>query len=202
VCVYVLVNVISGRAALGLASGALSSASGPHSPGGEFDYIWQLYLPRLPGMPEDFSDISTLHNLWFDGLVGQYGWADTFFPGWAYDLALIPAIAIALLCIRTLTERRRALRARAVEAAVYVLIALGLLIVVGVGSYSTFPRQAAGFAEPRYLLPLLAPMGGAIAIAARGAGRRLGPAAGMLIVVLFVAYDLLSQLQVVARYYG
>jgi hypothetical protein len=59
-----------------------------------------------------------------------------------------------------------------------------------------------GWAQPRYLLPLL-PVGGVIvAIAARGAGRRWGPAVGALVVVLFLAHDIFSQLLVVARFYG
>jgi len=200
-CAYVVLNLISGRAALGLASGIFAFASRP-SLGGELSYIWQLYLPRLPGMSRDFTDISPIRNLWFDGLVGQYGWADTFFPGWAYDVALVPAGLLAALCLRSLVGRLRALRARAPELGVYLAMSVGLLLVIGVGSYSTFPQLAAGFAEPRYLLPLLPLMGAAIALAARAGGRRWGPVVGALIVVMFVAYDLVSQLQVIARYYG
>ena len=57
-------------------------------------------------------------------------------------------------------------------------------------------------ARPRYLLPLLPLLGGALALAARGAGRRWGPAAGALIVVLFLAHDIFSQLHVISRFYG
>ena len=202
ICVYVLVNLASGRAALGLASGILDSATHRGSFGGEISYIWQLYLPRLPGMHTDFADISPVRNIWFDGLIGQFGWADTFFPGWAYDLALVPAGLIAALCIRALVVERAALSLRAVELSVYAAIALGLLVVVGASSYAIFPEQAAGFPEPRYLLPLLALMGGVVALAALGAGRRFGVTVGALVIVLFVAYDILSELQVIARYYG
>ncbi len=201
-CLYVLVNLSSGRSALGLASVAVASAAHASSTGGELGYVWQLYLPPLPGMQRDFADITPARELWFNGLVGQYGWADTFFPGWVYDLALAPAALLALLCLRELVRRRAALRRRVVELAIYAVIPLGLLIVIGVSSYSSFPAQAAGFAEPRYVLPLLPLMAGAVALAARGAGRAAGPTVGALIVSMFVAYDLVSQLQVVARYYG
>ena len=40
-----------------------------------------------------------------------------------------------------------------------------------------------------------------LALAARGAGRRWGPAAGTLIVLLILAHDIFSQLLVVGRYY-
>jgi len=201
-CLYVLVNLISGRSGLGPASAAVESATHSSSPGAEISYVWQLYLPPLPGMHRDFADVSSARDLWFNGLVGQYGWEDTFFPGWVYDLALIPAGVLAALVLRALLVGRAALRRRAVELCTYAVMALGLLVLIGVSSYSTFPAQAAGFAEPRYVLPLLPLMAAAIALAARGAGRRLGPPVGALIVVLFVAYDVFSQLQVVARYYG
>jgi hypothetical protein len=41
-----------------------------------------------------------------------------------------------------------------------------------------------------------------VALAARGAGRRWGPAVGAAIIILMLAHDLFSQLQVIARYYG
>ena len=48
---------------------------------GQVSYIWQLYLPRLPGMTNYFPGIFTSRQLWFDGLIGLYGWAETVFPG-------------------------------------------------------------------------------------------------------------------------
>jgi hypothetical protein len=55
---------------------------------------------------------------------------------------------------------------------------------------------------PRYLLPLLALLAAMLVLSARGAGRRWGPATGALIVVLFLAHNIFSQLQVIARFYG
>ncbi len=49
------------------------------------------------------------------------------------------------------------------------------------------------------MLPLL---GAALVLSARGAGRRWGPPVGALVVVLFLAHDVFSQLQVIARFYG
>jgi 4-amino-4-deoxy-L-arabinose transferase-like glycosyltransferase len=168
----------------------------------KFGYIWQFYLPRLPGMASDFAGISTARRIWFDGFVGLYGWGDTAFPGWVYDVALLPAGAIACLCVAALARVRHALRSRSAEICVYALMVLGVLAMIGVASYEVFPRAGAEFAQVRYLLPLLALFGAALTLAARGAGRRWGPAAGVLIVVLMLAHDIFSQLLVVAHYYG
>jgi 4-amino-4-deoxy-L-arabinose transferase-like glycosyltransferase len=200
VVLYAGVNVVSGHRALGIVSSALDLTHG--SILAQLNYVWQLYLPRLPGTVNDFPGLFTPQQLWFRGYVGLYGWLDTPFPGWVGTVALIPAGALALLCARALAQGRAALRARAAELAVYATIAVGLLLLIGADSYLTFPRLTAEYAQVRYLLPLLPLLGAALALAARGAGRRWGPAVGALIVVLFLAHDVFSQLLVVARYYG
>jgi 4-amino-4-deoxy-L-arabinose transferase-like glycosyltransferase len=204
VALYALVNASSGAPALGALVGAApSTITAPHgSVLAEINYIWQLYLPRLPGTISDFPGLFTARQLWFDGYVGLYGWLDTQFPSWLYSVALIPAAVIALLCGLSLLRGRVALRSRASELAVYAAMTIGLMVLIGASSYHAFPETDAEFAQARYLLPLLALLGAALALAARGAGRRFGPVVGVLIVVLFLAHDIFSQLQVIARYYG
>jgi 4-amino-4-deoxy-L-arabinose transferase-like glycosyltransferase len=202
VWVYAIVNVISHHKPLGITSGVITATASHHSLLSEASFIWQLYLPRLPGMHVDFADISPIRELWFNGLVGQYGFEDTSFPRWVDNIAVIPVVALVMLAARDLFAHRPALRQRIGELSVYLTMTLGLLILIGASSYLSFPSQAAGFPEPRYLLPLLPLFGGVLALAARGAGRRWGAAAGALIVVLFIAHDLFSQLQEIARFYG
>jgi hypothetical protein len=71
-----------------------------------------------------------------------------------------------------------------------------------VDSYIVFPRSEAEFVQARYLLPMLPLLAGVLALAARGAGRRWGPSVGAVILMLFFAHDIFSQLQVIARFYG
>ncbi len=205
---------VAGLAVAAVASGAISHTQ-LGSPGSSFhdvtghgsllgrvNYIWQFFLPRIPGTVDDFPGIFTTRQIWFNGLVGLYGWLDTTFPEWVYEAALVPAAAMALLLVVGLYKARAALRRRLGELVTYSAMAVGLLILVGSASYVGFPEFGGAYAESRYLLPLLALMGGAVALAARGAGRRWGPATGVTILVLFLAHDIFSQLQTVARYYG
>jgi 4-amino-4-deoxy-L-arabinose transferase-like glycosyltransferase len=178
------------------------SITRPGSLLGRINYIWQFYLPRIPGTPNDFPGIFTPRQIWFNGLVGLYGWLDTTFPEWVYDAALVPAGCLALLFLGALLTERSSLGRRLAEIATYALLAAGLLILVGASSYTGFPRYGAAYAESRYLLPLLALMGAALALAVRSAGRRWGPVLGVVVLMLFAAHDLFSQLQVIARYYG
>ncbi|HSZ68939.1 MAG TPA: DUF2142 domain-containing protein [Solirubrobacteraceae bacterium] len=201
ICVYVLAT-LSNHAAFGAVSEGVSNTGHHGSLLDELSYIWQFYLPRLPGMTDYFPGISTLRQVWFDKLVGQYGWLDTHFAGWVYTLALIAAAPIAALCVRELLRVRVALRARAAELIAYALMALGLLVLFGADSYLETPQFTGAFSEARYLLPLAALFAAGAALAARGAGRRWGPAVGALLVLAILAHNIFSQLQVVARFYG
>jgi hypothetical protein len=193
-------DALSDRSLLGIVSATIETTHGSLS--GIANYIWQLYLPRLPGTVDDFYGVSSTRQIWFDGFVGRLGWLDTLFPGWMYSLALIAAAAIAVLCIRSLIANHAALRARADELACYALIALGVIVQIGVSSYRVFPAETAEYGQARYLLPLLPLLAAILVLAARGAGRRWGPVVGTLLVLLFFAQDIFSQLQVIARYYG
>ena len=202
ICIYVLFNLINGHPTFGLVSSTTTKISGKESLIGEIVYIWEFYLPRLPGMTDNFPGLSTLREVWFNRTVGLYGWLDTTFPPWVYTFALIPAGLLALLGLRTLISRRATLLRRKSELLVYVVICLGLMSLIGANSHLAATSEGAGYAQPRYLMPLLPLAAAAVALAARGAGRRWGPVAGALIVTLFLAHDIFSQLLTVSRFYG
>jgi hypothetical protein len=202
ICVYVASNLIEHHHALGLVSSATSEKSGQGSVLSYIPYVWEFYLPHLPGMINHFPGLSTIRQMWFNRAVGLYGWLDTSFPVWVDNLALIPAGLIAILLARTLFSRRSALRARLPELLVYLVMAVGLMALVGLDFAVHRNVEGAGWAQPRYLVPLLPLAAAMLALAARGAGRRWGPAVGALIVILFLAQDIFGQLLTVARFYG
>ncbi len=199
---YAIHNAAAGRPMFGLISGSVESFVS-HASLDEPSYIWQLYLPRLPGMTHYFAGVATYKDIWWDRWVGFYGWMDTTFPGWVDNVALIPATAIAGLCVRELYAQRAALRARLSEFASYAAVSVGVLVMLGVSSYNgDVVDKTSAFAEPRYLAPLIPLLGAVVVLAVRGAGRRRAPIVGAAVVMLFLGHDLLSQLQVIGRYYG
>jgi hypothetical protein len=200
IVLYVILSALAGRSGLSAVAGILKVGGKGESLSKELGYVWQFYLPALPGMHRYFHGFLTTRVLWFNGLVGLYGWLDTTFPSWVYTAALLPAGLVAVLFTRGLYLHRGALRGRLVELGVYVAIALGVVVTIGVDDYvHHLPTE---YAEPRYLLPLLALWAPVLALAARGAGRRWGPVAGVLILTLLMAHDVFSQLLVISRYYG
>ncbi len=195
---YVLRNLLFSHPTLGIVSGAGTPNSLPN----ELSYIWEMYLPRLPGMTAYFKGILPYKDIWFDRSIGFYGWMDTLFPAWVTNVALLPAAAIALLFAAGLFAARAALRRHIAELVVYATVVVGVLVMIAASSYMSVLSKEVPFGEPRYLLPLLPLVGASITLAVRGAGRRWAPVVGAALVVLFFGHDLFSQLQVIARYYG
>ena len=200
VFLFLIVNLLSGNPALGIVSSTLKLSGVHGSIFTKISYVWQFYLPRLPGMANYFPGLSTTRDLWFNRGVGFYGWLDTTFPIWVDNVALLFTAILAALCVRSLAVCRAALRARLAEVAVYATMAIGLLTLIGLSSYVDSSEGL--FADPRYLLPLISLLGAGLALAARGAGRRWGPAVGVLIIVLFLAHNIFSQLLALGRYYA
>jgi hypothetical protein len=198
---YVASNILAHHALLGFLSSSISLTTRHGSPLKEISYVWQVYLPRLPGMSHEFPGVSALRQIWFDGLVGLYGWHDTVYPSWVYTVALVPAGFLLVLCIRALVQARAAIWQRVAELSAYSAMVLGMLAIIGSSSYLTSISEGGDQPEARYLLPLLALWGGTLALAPRGAGRRWGPAVGAAIVLLLLAQDVSAQLLVISRYY-
>jgi hypothetical protein len=165
---------------------------------GQVTYAWELFLPRLPFMDDKFPAITPLWDTWYRGAIGRFGWLDYGFPAWVAILLLPVVLAVIVLAIRAAWQARPPL----VNVAIYAVAVLGLMaLLAGVG-YHYELKFATYFQSPRYLFALL-PLGAAIvAMAARGAGRRFGPAVGASLVVLVVALSVFAQLATLERYYG
>jgi len=166
----------------------------------EVSHVWQLFLPRL-WMNRQF-DYSPLWQTWFVGFVGRFGWLDYGFPGWVYQVGRVVTLTVIALVLVELVRCRVAVRRRAGELAVYVLIVVGLCAEIGVQSYRYLIENGGVFEQARYLLSLLGLYGALGAIAVRAGGRRWGPAMASGLVVLAIGHDLYAQAITIARYYA
>ena len=164
-------------------------------------YIWQLYLPRLPFMNDQFAYFPP-YTTWFKGFIGLFGWVDTPFPAWAYRLALGIALPLAALAGWALVQRRGELVRRWPELLTYATMTLGLLVSIGLSGSRYLKDTGSTFEQARYLLPLLPFYAALLSLAALGAGRRFGRPVGAAIVVLAIGHGLFAQLLVIGRFYA
>lgn len=178
-----------------------SDGASPISLREQFVYAWQLYLPRLPFMSDQFTDFQ-LWETWFKGFIGKYGWVDTSFSPWVYTFAGVLAAPIVLLLGAGVVRDRAKLTRRWRELLTYATVTGGLMLAIALSGIRFREDTGIPFEQARYLLPLLPFYAAAIVLACRGAGERLSRPVAAGIVVLVLGHSLFSQMLVVARFYG
>jgi 4-amino-4-deoxy-L-arabinose transferase-like glycosyltransferase len=183
------------------AAGHVETRTDPITRVEQLSYTWQLYLPRLPFMNDQFERYP-LWQTFFKGTIGLFGWLDTPFPAWVYRVALVIVISLVALCIAALWRRRATVRARWPELVAYAAMVGGLLLSIGLQGLPYRVNTGFEFEQARYLLPFIPLYGAGLALAARGAGARFERPLGAGIVLLAMAHGLFAQLLVISRFYG
>lgn len=186
----VLANVVLwNRDATGATTGAFRPETERASLGGALDYTVDFYFGQL-------------QELWIRGFVGWFGWVDTAFRDWVYDVGAVVLAVLAVLAGVALARARTTVRPRLPELLTYAAMAGGLLAVIAANSYNISLQDAGGAGQTRYLMPLLALYAAVLVLATRAAGRRWMPAIGVAIVVTALAHNVFCQLLVISRYYA
>jgi hypothetical protein len=175
------------------------AAAGARSFRGLASYLWQFYLPRLPGMQAQGG--LGVGEVWFRGWVGRLGWLDYAFANWVYWIAAAAWAGLLALAARGLWVGRATLRVRSGELATYVLLLVGLLVAVGVQGYGFRLDTGFRFEQARYLLPLLGLYAGVVGLAVIGAGRRARAPVAVAVVALTLVHGLAALVLTVGRYY-
>jgi len=169
--------------------------------GGALSFTWQLFLPRLPSMNHWFG-VFPLHQIWFNGFIGRFGWVDYGYPGWVYTVAWDLGIVVVVLAAIGLARSAGALRRRWAELACYAAAVVGEMFLIGLVDYQSHITSQAPYEQARYLLPLAPLYAAVVALAARAGGRRFGPALGAALVMIALAHSVFGQLITLTRYYG
>jgi len=169
---------------------------------GPFSYLWQYYLPYLPGqapLPESFPSLPVL-DVWVRGGWANFGWLEVRFPDALY--VLLAAITALLVAAGAIALVRHGLRQHLAVLAFMAAVGLGLVGGLHLTEYRIMRDSGVPFTQGRYLLPLLPLLGVCAA-----AGLTLSPprwralAAGVLTAGLF-ALQLFSLAIVAARFYA
>lgn len=201
---YQLVNtVIWSQTATG---GGQAGSVGSGSIAKELSYIWQFFLPELPSMSPMFIG-SPFRDLYVDQLVGRFGWADTTYNPWVYEVGRWVAGIGGVAGIAFLVSRRQATRGRLGELLSYLAILGAFLLLIAHLGYRyredlNIQPGGGGFEQVRYLFPLLVFFAAMAVGAIRLLGRRLAPYAGVALVGLAALLSTGGVLTTLGRFYG
>jgi 4-amino-4-deoxy-L-arabinose transferase-like glycosyltransferase len=153
-----------------------------------FSYVWQYYLPRVPGQ-NDYSIPTVgggypLFQVWIIQGWAAFGWLEVKFATWVYKALALLTAAVGGAALVALWRVRRAIDWRV--AGFLAIVCLALLAGLHWTDYHQI-EIGIGFMQARYLFPIVAVLGAAVAAAVSVVPARLqGVAAGGWVAGLFV----------------
>lgn len=171
VVAWVLYTRLSGRPAVNVVSQLPGAPPLPPRPG-LFSYLWQFYLPNLPGqtpLPAGYPPLP-LFDRWIVGSLGTFGYLEVRLPSPVYVAYVVGVAAAVAGALRALV--RRGLTGRVPVIAFFAITAVALLAGLHLAEYGVLARRAESISQGRYLLVLL-PLLGVVVATALSAGERL-----------------------------
>jgi hypothetical protein len=180
----------------------VNTTQASHQIFGYLSYLWQIFLPRLPGMAMHFPDgplpgyIIYVERGW-----GAFGWYSIYFPGWVYDVIEVVMIAVPVLALVSAVGEWPFFKRNIVDIGVLVLMPLAVVGGVEYVYYTPGARQL--IAEfGRYAFPAVAPLAVLVIASLHAVGRRALPVAGVVLVVAAIALSYAGQLLTLTRFYA
>jgi 4-amino-4-deoxy-L-arabinose transferase-like glycosyltransferase len=164
-------------------------------------YVWQYYLPRLPGQNRSVAaGIGyPAYRVWITMGWGAFGWLEVKFDNTVYRVLALLTAGVGVGALVAVWRARRRL-----DLAVLAFLAVATLALLAGLHWSDYHVLADGnrFMQGRYILPLVGLMGCALAAAAslipaRARGAAVGAAVGGLLV-----FHLFSLGLVLHRFYA
>jgi Predicted membrane protein (DUF2142) len=153
-----------------------------------FSYLWQFYLPKLPGqIPGPYADHHYLPSwwVWIDTGIGRFGWLTTPMPRWSYELGFWALVAVALVAVFGFLRRQRS---EFPVAAALLVAALAYVLLLHMSEVLLLINNGGLLLQGRYLLPIV-PLFEAVLLLGLA---RLGKAGLATAVALFAVTFVLS----------
>lgn len=151
------------------------------------DFVWQFFLPRLPGRPRLFG----YYPLWNDvlkAITTRLGWWNDFgFDGWAPVLVVLGFVIAAIAAFYIVPRARR----RPWPPLIALAAVAGFLLALVIADYQVLDAFGDGF-EGRYVFPAMPVWGLLVGCAVAALPPRLRPAMTGLLAALFLGHTLIA----------
>lgn len=173
-------------------------------------YVWEYYLPRLPGQQLHHLDLPVIssypaYNVWVATGWAAFGWVTVYFGHGVYPWFLAITVAVGVLAavrLASLWRRHRGQRVVRSEAVpIAIFLALALVALVG-GLHLTEYRLDSPTNQGRYLFPLAGLAGCAVALALTVLPRRARPIGLAALLAALVVFQFACLALVGGHYYA
>lgn len=153
------------------------------------EYVWQLFLPPAPGMPDVRPGGGTFpgFHAYIERGWASFGFVSILFPKWVYAVIVLTMLGLAALAALAWRRNSAAVRRWRWELAVLVLAVLGVFFGTEVAYFAPGDPTTPEFG--RYLFPAAAALAALAVLATFGLGRRrAAPLAAGLVTAMFMLF--------------
>lgn len=177
-----------------------ASAAHPFSVTQFVNYVWQFYLPRIPGTsPFRTTPQLAVYDIWLRQLTGIFGWLDVYLPSWMYPVAACAVAGLAAAAVYALVRLVR--RRHLALLAFFALTLIALLGLLHISGYLLYINGGGQFLQGRYLLPVIGLFGLAIAVIVRVLPQRGQTLACGVSLTVLLAAQAVALATIVQAYY-
>jgi 4-amino-4-deoxy-L-arabinose transferase-like glycosyltransferase len=178
------------------------SPSGGMSVTGFLNATWQFYLPKLPFMEVRAGPDYGYREVFIESFFGRFASLEVGFSEGTYTLIQY-ACALGLIGLVAAVARRwDTVRRRWPEVTVLAAIAVAMVGLLHLASYRSLVGSGDPLITGRYLLPIVAVFGVAVAFAIDSLGRRASAIAGAAVLAGLLALNLTGLGLTLTRFYG
>jgi 4-amino-4-deoxy-L-arabinose transferase-like glycosyltransferase len=164
--------------------------------------VWQFYFPRLPGMEVRNGPAYGFHQVFIESFYGRFATLEVGYPTVIYSL-LQAASVIGLAGLAAgVVSRWPAVRAHWAEIVVVVAIAGSMIGLLHVASYRALTTGTDPLITGRYLLPVVACFGLAVAFTVSSLRPRASALVGTVVLTSLLALNLAGLMLTLTRFYA
>lgn len=168
---------------------------------GFLNYMWQWYLPLLPGMqPYEFNAPLPVFEYFVKGAFANFNSLDTFFSDGVYWIVVAALLALWGGLIAWAVRERAAWRKWWPPVAACTIATVSVLLLVNVRSYQQILTDGTIFAQGRYLLPLIGIFCAFVVAGAQGF-KRWAPVAVVTAISALAVLNLFGYSLTLGRYF-
>jgi 4-amino-4-deoxy-L-arabinose transferase-like glycosyltransferase len=163
-------------------------------------YIWQFYLPRVPGMTRfRWTGGLPAYDVWLKEGTAVFGWLTVWLSSWIYKVVAIIVGTVGLASVWFVAKLRG--RNAVWLVGFFALAAIALIGGLNFTEYGSIINGQGHILQGRYLLPVIGLLGLAFALVISRVPARFRPSACMAVLVLLLSLQVLSMSAVVKAFY-
>jgi hypothetical protein len=164
------------------------------------NYVWQFYLPRLPGVSrERVVPGLAVYSVWVRESWGTFGWLNVPMASWVYKVVGGFTALVAVSSVAIVARFRDRLRWQLV--AFFAVALLALLLGLHLTEYKWLINGQGAFLQGRYILPVLGLFGVAVALVVSRLPKRGQAVACAALVPAMLLLQVIALSTVAAAYY-